>query len=212
MGCFLYLVCYTCCTPLSLYPSFLLLINKSHPSPSLLKSLLRPWPVEDVVRSSIRTASLLTVICLYVKSVQWSKLDNCSVIYNCCFNRFPCLFIAINSGLLFSVFLCSCLLFTANWFALSKPDGLCDGGGVSCFSLVIPMLTGLRHRINVSLTGHGSQWGSGGSAIVHTKANQLKLIWFFWSDYYLLKNKWKTEDLALVWIIRIGLIISYCLI
>ncbi len=43
MGSFLYLVCYTFCTLLSLYSSFLLLTNKPHPSPALLKSLLRPW-------------------------------------------------------------------------------------------------------------------------------------------------------------------------
>ncbi len=41
MRSFLYLVCYTFCTLLSLYSSFLLLTNKPHPSPALLKSLLR---------------------------------------------------------------------------------------------------------------------------------------------------------------------------
>ncbi len=42
-GKLLYLVCYTFCTLLSLYSSFLLLTKKPHPSPALLKSLLRHW-------------------------------------------------------------------------------------------------------------------------------------------------------------------------
>ncbi len=45
MGSFLYLVCYTFCTLLSLNSSFLLLTNKLHPSPALLKSLLRPCTI-----------------------------------------------------------------------------------------------------------------------------------------------------------------------
>ncbi len=48
MGSFLYLVCYTFCTLLSLNSSFLLLTNKLHPSPALLKSLLRPWSLSSV--------------------------------------------------------------------------------------------------------------------------------------------------------------------
>ncbi len=58
MGSFLYLVCYTFCTLLSLYSSFLLLTNKPHPSPALLKSLLRPC-LHDTDRSVV-----VVILCL----------------------------------------------------------------------------------------------------------------------------------------------------
>ncbi len=57
MGSFLYLVCYTFCTLLSLNSSFLLLTNKLHPSPALLKSLLRPCSYIPTAGKSIHVST-----------------------------------------------------------------------------------------------------------------------------------------------------------